>query len=46
MTGSVRLAAGIGAVVLVMTALGMASPTSAETGRPTDRTEVSAEINR
>ncbi|HXH79191.1 hypothetical protein [Nocardioides sp.] len=46
MTGGVRIAAGVAAVALVMSALGIASPTSADGGRPTDSPGVTAQINR
>lgn len=46
MTGGVRLAAGVAAVALVVSALGIASPTSADADRPSVRPEVSAKINR
>ncbi|MCW2833552.1 MAG: hypothetical protein JWN68_1505 [Nocardioides sp.] len=46
MTGGVRVAAGVAAVALVMTALGIASPTSADAERPTVRPEITAQINR
>ena len=44
MTGGVRLAAGVAAVALVMTALGISSPSSADAD--TVRPEVTAQINR